>query len=229
MSCQARPLGIAQVGQKERLSVGWMDMCMCSGEWPSRAVEVGTIARLSVGRLYMLFKFSGKQSFGGPIVAEEARLRVSVCRAAAENGHLGLLQWIRRQCCPWDKWTCSLAAKNGHLEVLKWAREQGCPWDGYVCYYAAKKGHVHKRCNGRVHMAAHGMKIYAPMQQRMATWTSCNGPESKAVHGINAFACVQRKMATWDCWSRHKDLAAPGTGTHALWQQSMVITDDEGL
>ena len=25
------------------------------------------------------------------------------------------------------------AAEEGHLEVLQWARENGCPWDEYTC------------------------------------------------------------------------------------------------
>jgi hypothetical protein len=45
------------------------------------------------------------------------------CSAAAERGHLEVLQWLRVKGCPWDEWTCDNAAKNGHLHVLQWARK----------------------------------------------------------------------------------------------------------
>ena len=50
------------------------------------------------------------------------------CAYAAENRHLGVLQWARAQGCPWDERTCAAAACNGYLLLLKWARAQGCPW-----------------------------------------------------------------------------------------------------
>ncbi len=31
--------------------------------------------------------------------------------------------------CPWDASTCIAAAQEGHLEVLQWALVEGCPWD----------------------------------------------------------------------------------------------------
>jgi hypothetical protein len=48
------------------------------------------------------------------------------CSSAAENGHVGVLQWARSQepPCPWDSTTCSYAARNDHLSVVKWARSQ---------------------------------------------------------------------------------------------------------
>jgi hypothetical protein len=67
------------------------------------------------------------------------------CAAAAEGGHLELLQWLRTQSrCPWDVWTCADAASFGRLEVLQWARAQEppCPWDLFTCAYAALGGHL---------------------------------------------------------------------------------------
>ena len=40
-----------------------------------------------------------------------------------------MLQWARRNGCPWNARTCNAAAKEGHLEVLQWAHQNGCPWD----------------------------------------------------------------------------------------------------
>ena len=48
---------------------------------------------------------------------------------AAEGGHLGVLQWLRANGCPWHRNTCHSAVYKGHVEVLRWARENGCPWD----------------------------------------------------------------------------------------------------
>jgi len=64
------------------------------------------------------------------------------CAAAAEGGHLHIIQWARANGCPWDRWTCAWAADNGHFEVLQWARENGCPCDTRPCSRAAQKGHL---------------------------------------------------------------------------------------
>ena len=64
--------------------------------------------------------------------------------AAAKNGHLEVLQWMRAQHppCPWNSKVCYWAARNGHLEVLRWARSQGCPWHKGVPLIAARRGHL---------------------------------------------------------------------------------------
>jgi len=40
-----------------------------------------------------------------------------VCRYAAKDGNLRMLQWARKNGYPWD-WTCAYAARNNHLHVL---------------------------------------------------------------------------------------------------------------
>ena len=66
------------------------------------------------------------------------------CKAAAEGGHLEVLQWAREHGCPWDEKTCYWAAYLGHLKILQWAREHDCPWDENICARtAARKGHLH--------------------------------------------------------------------------------------
>ena len=47
----------------------------------------------------------------------------------ASGGYLELLQWARKNGCPWHEHTCSIAARSGHLDVLKCACENECPWD----------------------------------------------------------------------------------------------------
>jgi len=68
------------------------------------------------------------------------------CHAAARNGHLDVLKWLRSRDppCPWNEWTCLRAAENGHLDVLKWLRSQDppCPWDHMASHAAAGKGHL---------------------------------------------------------------------------------------
>ena len=49
--------------------------------------------------------------------------------AAAEKGHLEVVQWCVRRGCPWDTRTITLARKNGHAHVVAWARSAGCPDD----------------------------------------------------------------------------------------------------
>ena len=39
------------------------------------------------------------------------------CTAAAYNGQLAMLQWLRQLGCPWNSATCSAAACSNHLQV----------------------------------------------------------------------------------------------------------------
>ena len=101
----------------------------------------GADAAASVARAEMVLKClegSDREKFGS-----------CICKCAASDGHLAVLQWARARGYPWGriKWTriagtCAWAANNGHLAVLKWARAQGCPWDGKTCAKAAKNGHI---------------------------------------------------------------------------------------
>ena len=50
-----------------------------------------------------------------------------ICKNAAKNGHLNILQYARENGCPWNKETCANAARYDHLNILQWAREHGCP------------------------------------------------------------------------------------------------------
>jgi hypothetical protein len=64
-------------------------------------------------------------------------LNANTCSAAAEGGHLEVLQWARANGCPWNDLTCTWAAKGGHLEVLQWACANGYPWNMWTCENAA--------------------------------------------------------------------------------------------
>ena len=63
--------------------------------------------------------------------------------AAAEGGHVSVLQWCQDNgCLSLHKDTCNHAAMRGRLNVLKWCREHGSPCNEYTCAYAAMGGHV---------------------------------------------------------------------------------------
>lgn len=46
-------------------------------------------------------------------------LGLSICKAAAANGHLGLLQWVRMNGCPWNKGECQRLS-SCHDDVNHW-------------------------------------------------------------------------------------------------------------
>lgn len=69
-------------------------------------------------------------------------LDLLVCGAAALNGHLPVLQWAHANGCPWSACTLRNAARGGHLPLLQWAQAKGCPWDEETCMEAAFFGHL---------------------------------------------------------------------------------------
>lgn len=67
-----------------------------------------------------------------------------VSNAAAESGHIHILQWLMDQGCIMDAYTVSCAVKKGQLEAVKWLRDQGYPWNSKrMCSLAAWAGHLH--------------------------------------------------------------------------------------
>jgi hypothetical protein len=115
------------------------------------------------GRLDM-FQWAKEQGFS-------SAFNEDTCEAAAQGGHLELLEFIHKNGCPWDNLTCAAAAKEGyfgilqwaysngcplvgseitecaaiggHLEILKWARDYSFSWNSRVCTAAAEHGHFH--------------------------------------------------------------------------------------
>ena len=65
--------------------------------------------------------------------------------AAARNGHLDILKYVRSvdPPCPWNKKTPEAAARNGHLDILKYVRsvDPPCPWDATAIIIAALNRH----------------------------------------------------------------------------------------
>jgi hypothetical protein len=80
------------------------------------------------------------------IMSRGVEWHIDVCREAALQGHLNILEWMwkfevhRHQ---WGPAIISYAAANGHLNVVKWLRTTAnCEWDYRTCYNAARGGHL---------------------------------------------------------------------------------------
>ncbi|KAJ1617135.1 hypothetical protein T492DRAFT_894216, partial [Pavlovales sp. CCMP2436] len=85
----------------------------------------------------------------------QCALTAGACTAAAGEGQLGALGWLRSRGwhletlryahehgCPWDTLTCYYAALGGHLEVLRYAHEHSCPWKSDTTMVAGARGHL---------------------------------------------------------------------------------------
>ena len=70
---------------------------------------------------------------------EAAPIDVDVLwKIAAGNGHYEMLEWaIEEFGVPTDSCACCAAALNGNLDSVKWLRARGFPWDGEVLSSAA--------------------------------------------------------------------------------------------
>ena len=60
------------------------------------------------------------------------------CCAAADNGALDNLQWLRANDFPWCEKVLINACMHEHVNVLEWARANGCEWSGRVTRAAAR-------------------------------------------------------------------------------------------
>eukprot|EP00611_Tribonema_gayanum_P024714 TRINITY_DN5507_c0_g2_i1.p1 TRINITY_DN5507_c0_g2~~TRINITY_DN5507_c0_g2_i1.p1 ORF type:complete len:458 (+),score=33.49 TRINITY_DN5507_c0_g2_i1:123-1496(+) len=84
-----------------------------------------------------LLQWAVSPSGGGHTMSEVT------CAAAARDGHLESLQWLREAGCSWDRRTCTEAARRGDLTMLQWASDAGAP----ICQHtaieaAAGRGHL---------------------------------------------------------------------------------------
>ena len=64
----------------------------------------------------------------------------SLCNQAAKYGQLPILQWTKECGWSrwWTEETAALASQGGHLSVLQYLRRNGCPWNKEVCTRAAR-------------------------------------------------------------------------------------------
>ena len=61
-----------------------------------------------------------------------------ILEGAAEKGHLGVVQWGRKEGFPWSKIVSSMAASSGNLQLVQWIHSNGCEWGAMTCYEAIK-------------------------------------------------------------------------------------------
>ena len=54
------------------------------------------------------------------------------CAAAAANGHLDTLKYLRDNNCPWDKRVLIWAEQNKDKKMAKYAEDNNCPSDGHL-------------------------------------------------------------------------------------------------
>lgn len=64
------------------------------------------------------------------------------CLQAAKHGHVKVLQYAHKNGCSWDEDTCNTAAMYGHMDCLQYAHKNGCPWSKHTCDLAAQGGHL---------------------------------------------------------------------------------------
>lgn len=101
--------------------------------WPRDNGDWGPPCDISDG-LYACAAYGGHQAviewLEAHGVVRNAHGDATACEAAADGGHLELLQWMRSRSSPyaWNQDTCKAAAANGHLDLLRWAHENGAPW-----------------------------------------------------------------------------------------------------
>eukprot|EP00953_Heterococcus_sp_UTEX-ZZ885_P002662 1956-Heterococcus_DN1.PRE.2 len=66
------------------------------------------------------------------------QLNTFVLQKAAEHNQIAVVQYLRRQGCPWDANACTAAAVCARyntctyideLQTLHWLHENGCPWN----------------------------------------------------------------------------------------------------
>ena len=82
-------------------------------------------------------------------VSEGMPANINSMRIAARYGLIAGMHWLRDldPPCPWDSTVLYAAAEEGQLQVLQWMRDPvrvggACPVDKYVCDYAAAAGHL---------------------------------------------------------------------------------------
>ena len=69
------------------------------------------------------------------------------CAAAAQAGHLGVLQWLLKASAAGESYRsrgaelCAAAARGGKLGVLQWLRGAGYEWDMLTAFEASAGGH----------------------------------------------------------------------------------------
>jgi hypothetical protein len=135
------------------------------------------------------------------VLAELADVRgcvldLRVCSAAAAEGRMEALVWLRARGCQWGGDTCARAARGGHLRVLRYAHEHGCPWNSSTCYEAARGGHLE-------------VLRYAHEHGCPWDWFTCSGAARGGHDEVLRYA--HENGCPWDQHTRHVSLSSRNT------------------
>ena len=68
------------------------------------------------------------------------QLHCDLCRYTAGKGWLTALHGLRHKGAAWDKWICSAAAQGGHMAVLQWSLGQECLWSTQNMIFGPQPG-----------------------------------------------------------------------------------------
>lgn len=68
---------------------------------------------------------------------------------ATTAGHLKILQMMHARGCELTSLVCAEASAQGYFEILRWAVKNNFPWDHEVCYWAAVFGRLDILCWAR--------------------------------------------------------------------------------
>lgn len=74
-------------------------------------------------------------------ISEEYRKTIwtkDIAMIVAFKGHLGCLEFLHSNGCPWDERACEQAAKKNRLDCLKYLHDSGCPWNENTVNQALK-------------------------------------------------------------------------------------------
>ena len=64
-------------------------------------------------------------------------MALATCSAAADNGHLPVLQYSHENGCPWDYGTCLNVGYYKHWDCLQYAVDNKCQgWEEHAEEYA---------------------------------------------------------------------------------------------
>lgn len=70
-------------------------------------------------------------------------MEVRLYLAAARDGRVDVLQWLRARGLPWAEGTCTAVTSNNHIECILWALDHGAPCDVVsLANWAAEHGHL---------------------------------------------------------------------------------------
>ena len=123
--------------------------------------------------------------------------------AVGSAGEATVLQWARG-----TSTRARRAAYGGHLEVLQWARRNGCPWNKNTCTPRRREG-TWRCCSGRVRTGARGTRTRASTRRGRAPGDAAVGASERVPVGRED-VLGRQCSTTWRCCSGRVRTGARG-------------------